>query len=273
MMTQNKNGRKWMIVDAHAHIFPKKIAEKATKSIGSFYDAKMLHTGTPNLLLESGAKIGTAKYLVSSTATKPEQVEAINTFIAEECGKHPEFFGFGTMHPGYENIEAEVDRILALGLHGVKLHPDFQQFYIDDPDVMPMYRIIEQAGLPILFHTGDKRMDYSAPKRLHDVAVKLPGLTCIAAHFGGYNNWSEGAMHLLLPNVYFDTSSSLFALTRDQALGLLEHFGIDRFMFGTDFPMWDHQQELNRFLALGLSDEENEKIFSQNFQRIFHTTL
>ena len=272
-MTENKNERKWIVVDAHAHIFPKKIAEKATHSIGNFYNLEMLHTGTPSLLVESGKKIGTVKYLVSSTATKPEQVEPINTFIAEECSKYPEFFGFGTIHPGYENIEKEVERIISLGLHGIKLHPDFQEFNIDDPDVMPMYRIIERAGLPILFHTGDKRMDYSAPRRLHDVAVKLPELTCIAAHFGGYNSWSEGAMHLLLPNVYFDTSSSLFALTRDQAVGLLDHFGADRFMFGTDFPMWDHRQELDRFLALGLSDEENNKILHQNFERIFHITL
>ncbi len=272
-MVDTKKRRRLTIVDAHSHIFPKKIADKATQSIGNFYDAKMLHTGTPQLLLESGEKIDTAKYLVSSTATKPEQVEPINTFIAEECSKHPEFFGFGTMHPGYDHIEEEIERIVALGLHGVKLHPDFQQFYIDDPDVMPMYRIIERAGLPILFHTGDKRLDYSAPRRLHDVAVKLPGLTCIAAHFGGYNSWSEGAMNLLLPNVYFDTSSSLSVLTRDQAVGLLDHFGVDRFMFGTDFPMWDHEQELKRLLALGLSDEQLDQILYQNFQRIFHTTL
>ncbi|WP_180950967.1 amidohydrolase family protein [Marasmitruncus massiliensis] len=267
------NGRKRMIADAHAHIFPQKIAEKATQSIGSFYDIKMLHTGTSHLLLESGQKIGVSRYLVSSTATKPEQVEAINTFVAEECRIHPEFFGFGTMHPDYRNIEEEVGRIVALGLHGVKLHPDFQRFNIDDPDVMPMYRAIEKAGLPILFHTGDKRMDFSAPRRLHEVAVKLPGLTCIAAHFGGYNSWSEGARHLLLPNVYFDTSSSLFALTRDQAVGLLYHFGVDRFMFGTDFPMWDHREELDRFLALGLSDTENDQILYQNFARIFQIQL
>lgn len=272
-MISNKNGRRLTIVDAHTHIFPNKIAEKATKSIGDFYDAPMLYIGTPKFLLESGEKIHTAKYLVSSPATKPEQVESINTYIAQECAKHPQFFGFGTMHPGYENIKEEVDRIIALGLHGIKLHPDFQKFNIDDPDVMPMYRIIEQAGLPILFHTGDKRVDYSAPRRLHNVAAKFPDLICIAAHFGGYNSWTESAMHLLLPNVYFDTSSSLTSLTRERAVGLLHHFGIDRFMFGTDFPMWDHKQELSNFLSLGLTDEENDQILYQNFERIFHTAV
>ena len=79
----------YKIYDAHAHIFPAKIAEKATQSIGHFYDIPMHHLGSAEELLRRGGEIGVSRYLVCSTATKPEQVEHINTFIHEQCELHP----------------------------------------------------------------------------------------------------------------------------------------------------------------------------------------
>ena len=84
------------IIDAHAHIFPPKISEKAVKSIGDFYEISMTsNKGTSEALIESGKQIGVEKYLVFSTATKPEQVESIDRFIISECEKHSEFTGIG----------------------------------------------------------------------------------------------------------------------------------------------------------------------------------
>lgn len=267
---QDKNGRELRIIDAHAHIFPQKIAAKATANIGSFYDLEMQHTGLSHLLLESGERIGVERYLVCSSATRPDQVGMINDFIAAKCAQHPAFFGFGTLHPDHPAIAEEIERIRSLGLHGIKLHPDFQQFYLDAPEAEPMYRAIEQAGLPVLFHTGDPDRPYSAPRRMERVARAHPGMTCIAAHFGGYGNWAEaGACLYDCPNVWFDTSSTLFALDPARAVGLIDHFGEDRFLFGTDFPMWDHVEELERFLALGLTDTQNDKILHGNFLRLF----
>lgn len=257
------------IADAHAHIFPHKIADKAVSSIGDFYSIPMEHEGYAHSLLESGGKIGVSKYLVCSTATHPGQVVSINNFIQEKCVQHPEFLGFATLHPDFPDLEAEVERILELGLHGVKLHPDFQKFDIDDPRALPMYRLLAQAGLPILFHTGDNRYDYSAPRRLRSVLDQVPELTCIAAHFGGYRRWEESREYLRHPGVWFDTSSSLFALSVDDAMGMMEDFGFDRFMFGSDFPMWDHREELERFNKLPLTPRQREMILSGNFQRLF----
>lgn len=261
--------QKYRIADAHCHIFPPKIAQKAVASIGSFYENAMLGTGLADDLLTSGATIGVEKYLVCSTATRPGQVRSINDFIFEECHKHQEFVGFATLHPQYEDVAGELARIVELGLRGIKLHPDFQEFDIDDPCAMELYRGAQQAGLPILFHMGDVRYDYSAPLRLANVAKAFPGLTCIAAHFGGYQRWEDAQRYLgLQPNIYYDTSSSLFVLSPDDALRLIEHFGADRFLFGTDYPMWLHQQELERFLALPLTEEQREDIFWNNFERL-----
>ena len=262
----------YSIIDAHAHIFPAKIAEKATVNIGHFYDLPMSYIGSSETLLNNGARINVIRYLVCTTATRPAQVEHINSFIDEECRKHEQFYGFATLHPDYEHMEQELDRVLELGLHGIKLHPDFQLFDIDAPAAMKMYKAISDRRLPILFHTGDNRYNYSAPHRLRIVADAFPDLVCIAAHFGGYQSWQE-AMETLrsYPNILFDTSSSLPFIQRDEAVDMLRYFGVDRFMWGSDFPMWDHAEELDRFLALPLTEAERERIFHGTFEdRLLH---
>ncbi|MEG0272248.1 MAG: amidohydrolase family protein [Hydrogenoanaerobacterium sp.] len=272
-MQENSSQKMYKIADAHTHIYPGKIAEKATENVGSFYGVPMKNIGYPHSLLESGSKINVLKYLVCSVATTPRQVSSINNFIVEKCKKYERFMGFATLHPLQEDWESELERIVQLGLRGVKFHPDFQHFNIDDSTMLPVYKKISQAKLPILFHIGDERYDFSSPKRLYNVLQKLPELTCIAAHFGGYCRWEDAARYLLCDNLYFDTSSSLWKLTNDEATGLIHHFGAEKFMFGTDYPMWSHAEELERFLKLKLSDAENERILHGTFEELFEITL
>ena len=257
------------IIDAHTHIFPDKIAVKASDAIGKFYDIPMFKPAQAELLVQAEAEIGASRCLVCSSATVPEQVESINTFIAEACKHNPLFLGLAAMHPDYQNVGEELDRAMELGLKGVKFHPDFQKFDIDDPRAIPMYRAIANRGLPVLFHTGDNRYDYSSPLRVEALLRQVPDLTVIGAHFGGYRRWDDVIALPRHENVYFDTSSSLMFIDREQALALIDHFGLDRFMFGTDFPMWRPKEELERFMALGLSDAENEQILHGTFERLF----
>ena len=65
-----------------------------------------------------------------------------------------------------------------------------------------------------------------------------------------------------------DTSSALFALPAECAWKFFERFGFERFFFGTDFPMWTHEDELARFNALGLPPKERAMILSGNFARV-----
>lgn len=256
--------KNYKIIDAHSHIFPQKIASKAVKSIGEFYDLPMTGEGTAELLLESGKLINVEKYLVCSTATKPEQVVAINDFIFDECNKHSEFIGFATLHPEMDDIEAEFERIMERGFRGIKLHPDFQAFNIDDNKAEKIYHLA-QGKLFILFHTGDPRHDYSRPKRLANVCHKFPDLKCIAAHFGGYQAWDEAYEVYDSKNIFMDTSSSLFHLSEEKALSFIEKFGAEQFFYGTDFPMWTHKAELDRFLSLNLSDDVKQQILYHSF--------
>jgi predicted TIM-barrel fold metal-dependent hydrolase len=260
-----------MIIDFHAHIYPDKIAEKATKAISDFYNAPMAYWGHMEELLASGSKIGVEKYIVHSTATKPMQVESINNFILAAVEEHPEFVGFGTMHPDYNNFEQELKRIRSAGLYGIKLHPDFQKFQIDTPKMDDVYEVMAELKLPVLVHAGDCRYDFSGPKRIRNVLNKHPNLIMIAAHFGGYTEWEGSMEYLVGQKVYFDTSSTLWKLPVETAKKMMQAHGIDNFLFGSDFPMWDHEDELERFNQLELNAEDREKVLYKNAAALLKT--
>lgn len=268
-MPVKHNGAEYRAADAHAHIYPEKIAEKATASVGAFYGLNMDNVGLPEVLLHEGGGAGIDRFAVCSVATKVEQVRSINGFIEGECKKHPEFVGLAAWHQDIEDIEGELDDIERRGLKGIKLHPDFQEFQIDDPKMLPFYRAAHRRGLPILFHTGDVRKDFSSPRRLARLLDKLPDLVCVAAHLGGYTEWDAAKECLRAPNVYVDTSSSIAFIGPERALESVAHFGIERVMFGTDFPMWRAGEELERFFDLGLSEEENRAVLYGNFARLY----
>ena len=259
--------KKYRIIDAHCHIYPQKIAAKAVTAIGTFYGIHMSEDGTADSLVQEGSKIGVERYVVHSTATTVHQVRSINEYIYGEMQSHPEFIGFMTLHNEMtdEDIEAEVDLAISRGMKGVKLHPDFQKFNIDDAE--NLYRVT--AGrLPVLLHMGDRRYDFSSPERLRRMAEKYPEQIFIGAHFGGYSVWDKVGCLKDLPNVYFDTSSSLFALDKDRAADLIHEFGHERYFFGTDFPMWRPDEERRRFLALPLTEEEREDILYNNAAKL-----
>ncbi|NLZ53252.1 MAG: amidohydrolase [Thermoanaerobacteraceae bacterium] len=251
------------IIDIHAHIFPEKIAQKATESIAAFYGIPICAKGTIEDLLEQGKKVNIYRYVVHSTATTVEQVEAINEFISQVQLSDERFIGFGTLHPGLRNVQNELERLLSLGLRGIKLHPDFQHFNIDDEVMMPIYEAAE-GRLPILMHMGDERSDSSSPRRLAKVLDRFPGLTVIAAHFGGYSMWDEALQYLVGRDLYFDTSSSLFTLDKSKAIEIIRKHGVKKILFGTDYPMWLHEEELKRFQSLNLTQEEQELILWKN---------
>lgn len=259
------------IIDSHAHIYPEKIALKASKAIGDFYGIPMKYIGTTEMLLEKGKEAGFSRFLVHSVATTAHQVHSINEFILSEIEKHKEFIGFMTLHQDMnkEDMEKEVAWAIEKGFKGIKLHPDFQKFKIDDENVFKIYEVAE-GKLPILFHTGDKRYDYSSPERLVSVANKFPDLKVIGAHFGGYSCWDVIDVYKKAKynNVFFDTSSSLFFLSKERAKQMIYEFGVDKFFFGTDYPMWDAKEELKRFMDLDLTDEEREKILSLNIKKL-----
>lgn len=261
------------VADIHAHAFPDKLAEKATKSISSFYDyedkkdTSFVASAANLAALEREA--GVSRFVMCNSATSAHQVRSINDFLPQAAKDIPGAIAFGSIYPGMEGAEEELERAVALGIRGIKIHPDFQKIPIDADFAIPVYRKIAQMGLPILFHMGDDRYDFSSPERLTNLVRLVPDLKVIAAHFGGWRAWRRSYLHPQPEQVLYDTSSTIGMIPRDDVMRMFERFGPERFLFGTDFPMRKPKDELAMFLDLKLGNEANEKILYGNFMKLF----
>ena len=260
-----------MIIDSHCHVYPDKIAAKASRATSSFYSLDMDFDGTVSAMLRAGEKAGIDRYIIQSVATTPKQVRSINEFIRATVDEHPDImYGLGTLHPESEDLQGDVEYLVELGLGGVKLHPDIQQFKLDDYRCLKIYELCEKYGLPMLIHTGDSRYDFSNPNRLIPILDIYDKLTIVGAHFGGWSMWEEASQLLFeKSNFYVDCSSSFYALSDEKIVEIIRRYGADRVLFGSDYPMWNPETEVQRLRSLPLTDEEKEKIFSLNAKKIY----
>ncbi len=260
------------IIDFHTHVYPDKIAQKATQAIGGFYDLNLSRVGSLDNLLKHNEKAGVTHSVIHSVATNPTQVSHINDFIAQSVSKHPtRLSGFGTMHPDFEDKIPEIERCIAMGIKGLKLHPDTQEFNLDDKRMLELYDYL-QGKVPILFHCGDYRYDYSHPSKLAKICRMFPRLQVIGAHFGGWSLWDEAVKYLSSIDCMLDTSSCSSFVGHNKFESLIKTFGADRLLFGTDFPLWDTEEELTRFMAVRMSDTDREKILYSNGAEILGLT-
>lgn len=255
-------------IDFHTHVYPDAIAPKAAESIRTFYAlGNDTMDGTVKLLLEKGTAAGVQQFVILPVAMRPDRTRSINNFILNQVAAESRFLGFGTIHAEMENLTDEVAYIQENGLLGLKMHPDSQVFAIDDPRLFPVYEQI-QDRLPVLFHMGDVRFDYSHPARLRHVLELFPRLQVIAAHFGGYGMYQQA--HALLKDTpcFFDVSSSLMFMEDGMAEQLINSYGAERFVYGSDYPMWDPQEEMERFLRLKLTPAQFEQIAHKTAEAI-----
>ena len=268
-----KNGYK--IIDTHCHIYPDKIAEKASQSTSDFYHMKASrHSGRLDELLAASDEAGVDHIIVQSVATAPSQVASINRYIAgvvaESGGR---LTGLGTLHPDSDDIEGDIALVHELGLKGVKMHADIQRIAINDRRCYKIYEILE-GRLPILMHTGDKRYNFSNPDNLVPVMNDFPRLTVIGAHYAGWSVWEEAADKLSgYENLYVDTSSTLGFTGIDYVRKLLPRYSEDRILFGVDHPMWTPKDEVDSFFTLNLPDKLLRKIFSENASSLYGIKL
>ena len=255
------------ICDVHAHVYPEKIAANAAKAIGDFYEGTLMHEkGTLEGLLECHEDAGIEHAIIHSVAVSPHTVEKINQTIANDVALSPEHCtGFGTIHPDCEDFESVLKNAVELGLKGIKIHPDMQLFELDSRRALEMFDAIRSMHLPVMIHTGDKRYHYSNPLQMKVVLDNFPDLICLCAHLAGYTVWDEASEVLSkYENVYTDVSSSLPYLEKKHAVELIRAFDPTHVLFGSDYPMWNPKEEVERFLGLGLTDNEIERILWDN---------
>jgi predicted TIM-barrel fold metal-dependent hydrolase len=151
-----------MVVDFHVHCFPDDLAPRAVKLLSERADLSPRLNGTVEDIRNSMKRANVDYSVLLNIATKPSQTEKMNTWAAEV--NKDGIIAFGSVHPDYEEYEKELVRIKSLGLKGIKFHPDYQFFYVDEERVFPIYELAVKLGLVIVFHAG---VDVGLPPPYH----------------------------------------------------------------------------------------------------------
>lgn len=256
-----------MLIDFHTHAFPDFIAKKAMSKL-SFISGGLVpqSDGTISSLKEEMIKDGVDISVVLSIATNPAQQESVNNF-AKEINNKENIFAFGSVHPDSDNVFSELERIKDMGLKGVKFHPEYQGFYVDDEKMKPIYKKISSLGLITVFHAG---YDYGYPPPYHcmtgnlSAALKWFDSPVIAAHWGGLNCGEEVIKKLCGTDLWFDISFGYGTMPKAFAQKIIEKHSPDKLVFASDMPWHRPSWEKQLIETLDISKNDKEKIYYKN---------
>lgn len=262
-----------MLIDFHTHVFPEKIAARAIESL----KAGMMEQhgciwpsyadGTVAGLLRSMDEEGVDISVMMPIATKPAQAASINRFAAEHASER--LVAFGTVHPMQEDWEKTLEALAAGGRKGIKLHPEFQDFYIDSPESVRILRKCGELGLMVTFHAGEDigypPPVHAAPENIRRAADAAPDTRLIAAHMGGWNMWEDAAKLLRDSPLMFDTAYVQIRMDAGEFRDITREFGAQRVLFASDSPWARPTSDMLSFIfESGLTNEELELITYKN---------
>jgi predicted TIM-barrel fold metal-dependent hydrolase len=256
-----------MIIDMHNHVWPDAIAARALGA--SVPEMPLRGDGTVAGLAAAQDAAGVERSVCLAIANTPDRVERTNAYIGGL--DRSRFIPFGTVHPALA-VQENLRHLRAARVDGVKLHPTFQGYRLDDPDLLVVLEAL--AGeFPVIAHVGaGAGADGSGatPAMVREIVRAVPDLTLIACHFGGYQHLAEAMDTLIGEPVYFDTSwpPSLATVDATAVREIIRRHGADRVVYASDWPTAWPQDEIETLRGLGLDSDELELILGGNAARI-----
>lgn len=276
-----------MIIDIHTHTFPDKIANIAVKKLSSSGHIPYFSNGTVVGLKASMQKAGIDYSVVLPVATNPLKLDSMNTVSIEQNGKDNLIY-FGAMHPDAPDWKEQLERLAKNKIKGIKIHPVYQNVDIDDIRYLKILNRAAELDLIVLMHAGDDIGFPGAvrcsPKMIANALRQVGDIKIILAHMGGWKNWEEVAENLVNTSAMLDTAFALGTiipldntfdddflnlLNESDFIKLVNTFGSDRVLFGTDSPWTDQKQSLDLIKNLSLTEEEKNKILGENALKLF----
>lgn len=264
-----------MVIDFHTHIFPEHISGSAVSRLEESGKLKAYTDATVDGLLCSMKEAGIDLSVLLPVVTKPEQFDTVNRF-AVKWNKLPGICSFGGIHPEDSSYKYHLKEIVQMGLVGIKLHPDFQQTFIDEGSYIRLIGQALEEGLYVVIHAG---MDSAYPDCIHATPERICHMLCetgilgshskdrrkiILAHMGGFAQWDQVFEKLCGEEVYLDTSFAFGYLPEGKFLNMIRKHGADKVLFGSDSPWQSQKESLERFLSLPLGKPEQEEILYKN---------
>jgi predicted TIM-barrel fold metal-dependent hydrolase len=189
-----------------------------------------------------------------------------NDAVLAAAAAHPDrLLPMATVNPWFgEQAVTELGRAVGNGAVGLKLHPALQGFVLCHPMVHPVVAECQALGVPVYVHTGTP--PYAQPLQLVELARTFPEVTFVMGHAGSTDLKADAQVAAdLAPNVVVETSWSLPARLRQ----LVEAYGADRVMFGSDAPLSYLGLELANHRAAELSAPDAAAVLGGTARRLF----
>ncbi len=254
------------IIDFHTHVFPDEIADKAMKHLEGASDIKAHLNGRVSALLASMDKNSIEKSIVCSIATKPSQFDTIFEWSKEI--RSDRIIPFPSIHPSDTKAQEHISQIKDDGFTGIKFHPYYQDFSIDEERMFPVYEKIMKEDLIIVMHTGFdfafERTRICDPEKVMKVYEKFPDIKLVTTHLGAWDDWEEVEKHIIGKNIYMEISFSLDFLNKETARRLILGHPKEYIFFGTDSPWTDQGNTLSLLKGLELGSEIENLILRDN---------
>jgi hypothetical protein len=259
------------IIDVHAHAFPDELAQRAVARLAEEANWKAYLDGRVTSLVESMDKADIDVSVVCPIATRPEHTAGILEWCKQIRSERIE--PFPSVHPLTPDAAGWVARVADEGFAGIKLHPMYQDFQVDQEPALGIFRAASQAGLAVTLHCGrdvawPETDDRAAPSRVRNALQAVPKLKLVATHMGGWRMWEQSRQMLVGQNCLLETSFSLHEMPPGQIVEMIRAHGADKVLFGTDSPWADQRAEILALRSLGLTEEELAKIFFSNAAKL-----
>jgi predicted TIM-barrel fold metal-dependent hydrolase len=261
------------IIDFHTHAFPDALAERALAALQHGASVKAFLDGRISSLIASMDRCGIQKSVVCSIATKPSQFEPIlqwsKTILSERI------IPLLSFHPADPEYAEKIRTIKGEGFKGIKLHPFYQEFDIDEERMLPMYDLIRKENLIVVMHTGFDiafpRIRRADPAKILNIVKQFPDLKLVTTHLGSWEQWQEVEMLLAGKSIHMELSFSLEYLDSDPVKDILLKHPQEHLLFGTDSPWTDQERTLELFRGLDLGEKVERAILKDNAERLLNS--
>lgn len=261
-----------MIIDFHTHIFPDAIAKRAITSLAEEinYLYHPVTYGSKGELVEKMDEWGIDISVSLPVLTKPSQFERTNEFA--RTATDDRIISFAGIHPQTDDYKRDIDRICEMGFKGIKLHPEYQSFQVDEGDMMKVYDYVLSKGLILIFHAGADPAYAppfrSSPKAFRRIVDEMQGGVIVASHLGGHAQWDDVEKHLVGTSIYLDTSMGTEYYPTEQFIRIVKSHGSEKILFGSDSPWSNAKNEIENIRSMPLTDKEKTDILGASAQRL-----
>lgn len=261
--------------DAHVHVMPE---EKRQELISNYGESASWSKANIDILLSNMDKYNIEKALLLpiNDSRAFYEMKDTNEFLASIISKAPDkLFGFADLvikdtYGMFEAAEELEYAVKDLGLVGLKIHPSNLNIPADDLRLIPVLRKAAELNVPVMYHSnpwGPGFYDMSSPDKINRMIKVFPDIKFITAHLGGMRH-----MDAIRAVGMVDISYTLIDLVELYGMkianNILRKFGVDRLIFGTDFPEYDYDKYFNILNRMDFTEEEAEKIAYENMANV-----